>query len=742
MPLSRLPLLAVLVALLGGALPALLAAPAAAYPGAPWFEPDKPYTSNFPDPDVLRVGDTYYAYGTSTGGAYLPVMRSTDLQTWTARSAYDPPVNDDPFYNDAMPSPARWGAEVRPGQRMSKSVWAPGVERFGDTYVAFYTIRTRIEPARYCISFATSSSPEGPFVDRTSGPFVCDADPVGSIDPEPFIDPATGTPHLIWKSEGVVGSMPSRIWSRQLAPSGQAFAEGSAPRELLRTSQGWEGNVIENPSMVRSQGQLYLFYSGNEFASADYATGYATCKTVAGPCTKARTTPLMKSAGDRLAPGGATAFHDFGGRLRLAHHYWNAPYTSYPAYPECEKNDSCETQGQRRMALVELSGSGTGLRLGPTPALASASRFVPLAPTRTLDTRTGLGAPTGKVAPGGRVVLQVTGAGGVPAGASAVVVNVTITGATRAGFVQAYPTGRGTEGASSNLNVVAGQTLAGLVTALLGEGGKVTLYTAGGGHLLADVSGYYVPSGATAQGRYSALAPARVLDTRGGALPAAGSRLELQVTGQGGVPRTGVSAVALNVTATRAARAGFVQLIPTGGATPIGASSNLNVVAGQTVANLVVVPVGRDGKVTLHTSGGTHLLADVAGHYTDADAPSSSAGLFVPLEPTRLLDTRLSTQPGDSGRVVLAPLAQTGVRSGASAVVLNVTATQAAASGFVQVLPTDGAAAAGSSSNLNVERAGHTIANAALATLGAGGRTTLYTARATHLLADVSGYFT
>jgi beta-xylosidase len=82
----RLPLLAALVALLAAG----LATPAAAYPGAPWFEPDKPYTENFPDPDVLRVGSTYYAYGTSTGGAYLPVMRSTDLRTWTARSAYDP----------------------------------------------------------------------------------------------------------------------------------------------------------------------------------------------------------------------------------------------------------------------------------------------------------------------------------------------------------------------------------------------------------------------------------------------------------------------------------------------------------------------------------------------------------------------------------------------------------------------------------------------------------------------------
>ena len=689
------------------------------------------------------MGSTYYAYGTSTGGAYLPVMRSTDLQTWVARSAYDPPINEDRFYNDAMPSPASWGADVNPGSKMPKQVWAPGVERFGDTYVAFYTIRTRISPARYCISFATSSSPEGPFVDRSSGPFVCDADPVGSIDPEPFVDPATGTPHLIWKSEGVVGSTPTRIWSRQLTPSGTGFAAGSTQRELLRTSQGWEGNVIENPSMVRSGGQLYLFYSGNEFASADYATGYATCRTPAGPCTKARSTPLLASSGDRLGPGGATAFLDGAGVLRLAHHWWNAPYTSYPAYPECQRNGTCETQGQRRMSVLELSGSGTSLKVGPTPALGSPSRLVPLPPSRILDTRSGLGAPQARVAPDGRVVLQVTGRGGVPAtGASSVVMNVTLTGATRAGYVQAYPTGRGTEGASSNLNATAaGQTIANLVTVPIGDDGRVTLYSAGGGHLLADVTGYYAPSGATSAGRFTAVPPSRLLDTRSGAMPAAGASLELDVTGVGGVPAGGVSAVALNVTATRAARGGFVQVVPTGGSTALGSSSNLNVVTGQTVANLVVVPVGRDGRVTLHTSGGTHLLADVAGWVTDSTAPSASTGLFVPIAPTRLLDTRLATAPADGGQVVLRPLGLLGARAAASAVLLNVTATQSTGPGFVQVFPT-GRAQPGTSSNLNLERAGQTIAVAAVGALGDGAQVSLHTPRSTHLLADAAGWYT
>jgi beta-xylosidase len=116
----RRSLVALLAAL--GVLAALLAvtSPASAYPGAPWFEPSKPYDDNFPDPDVLVVGDRYYAVGTSTGGAYLPVMTSSDLRTWVAREKYDPgaPLNEDPFFNDALPYPARWGGDFF-GGRMS-----------------------------------------------------------------------------------------------------------------------------------------------------------------------------------------------------------------------------------------------------------------------------------------------------------------------------------------------------------------------------------------------------------------------------------------------------------------------------------------------------------------------------------------------------------------------------------------------------------------------------------------------
>jgi len=360
----------------------LVGQPAAAYPGAPWFKPSSVYTSNFPDPSIVRDGSTYYAYGTSTGGAYLPVMSSTDIRTWIARPKYDPgpPLNSDPFFNDALRTPAQWAPDRPVGGRLKKEIWAPGAAKIGSRFVVFYSVRQRLDRDRFCISVATSTSPLGPFDDNTPGPLVCDADPNGSIDPQPFVDPADNKPYLIWKSEGVPGSMPTRIWAQQLNSAGTGFAAGSSARELLRTSQAWEGSVIENPAMVRFGGKLYLFYSGNEHLSGSYATGYAVCSSMAGPCTKSSRNPILASRNGRLGPGGPAPFVDGANRLQLAYHYWNAPFTNYPTDPGCDGTDPdtgaplCASQGQRRMAVEQVFVESTGLRVGgasPLPTVTA-----------------------------------------------------------------------------------------------------------------------------------------------------------------------------------------------------------------------------------------------------------------------------------------------------------------------------------------------------------------------------------
>ena len=353
-----------MLVLVTGALTLAPADPVAGYPGAPWFRPAHVYTGNFPDPSVVRVGYRYYAYGTATGGAYLPVMSSGDLRQWVAREAYVDPAQGSRGA-DALPFPARWAVDRPVAGRLTKEVWAPGAAQIGGRFVAYYAARVALDRDRFCISVATSTSPVGPFVDTTGGPIVCDADPNGSIDPQPFVD-VDGTPYLLWKSEGHPGHLPTRIWIRRLTADGTAFAPGTSAVHLLSTSQAWEGRVIENPSMIRWRGTLYLFYSGNEHLSADYAVGYATCATPTSRCTKHAGNPILRSRGNQLGPGGASAFVDHVGQLRIAFHWWNAPYTSYPAYPACERTGTCWSQGQRRMAVEPVFESRAGLVVGTT----------------------------------------------------------------------------------------------------------------------------------------------------------------------------------------------------------------------------------------------------------------------------------------------------------------------------------------------------------------------------------------
>ena len=144
---------------------------------------------------------------------------------------------------------------------------------------------------------------------------------------------------------------------------------------------------------------------------------------------------------------------------------------------------------------------------------------------------------------------------------------------------------------------------------------------------------------ATASGAYQPLVPARVLDTRNGtgapkAPVAANGTVALQVTGQGGVPNSGVGAVVLNVTLTQPTAGGYITVYPAGQSRPT--ASNLNFQAGQTIPNLVVATVGTGGSVNLYNgSGGTvHLIADVAGYFLSGTPVE--AGAYQPLVPARV----------------------------------------------------------------------------------------------------------
>ena len=139
---------------------------------------------------------------------------------------------------------------------------------------------------------------------------------------------------------------------------------------------------------------------------------------------------------------------------------------------------------------VQLIADVSGWYLSGTPVAAGG--LTPLPPSRILDTRTNNGA-TGPVAAHGTVALQVDGQGGVPAsGVSAVVLNITVTQPTQAGFITVYPDGT-TQPTASNLNFSANQTIPNLVIAPVGTDGVVDLFNGSTGtvQLIADVSGWF-----------------------------------------------------------------------------------------------------------------------------------------------------------------------------------------------------------------------------------------------------------
>lgn len=389
-----------------------------------------------------------------------------------------------------------------------------------------------------------------------------------------------------------------------------------------------------------------------------------------------------------------------------------------------------------------VASGGWSRRAGASP---ETSKFVALTPTRVLDSRIGLGL-AGVTPPDGTASLSMLGRGGVPTtGVTAVLLNVTLTDAQGPGFVQVFPTGMATVGSSSNIGVEhAGQTIPNMVIAPLGVGGSVSIYTQGGGHLIADVFGYFVASGSTADGRYVHARASRLFDSRSavsGKLPAGGS-VRIPVTGRNDIPIDEAAAVVLNVTATQATDAGYVQVLPSD--TAIGGYSNLNVATDQTIPNLVVVPLGADGSVTVFSERGTHVVVDIFGYFTNAAAAESTDGLFVTLGPTRLMDTRGAAMPLPGSVTDVAPLGRAGIpTSGVAAVFGNLTATDSAGTGFVQIM--SGSApdpVPGRWSNLNIERPHQTISNAAIADLGGGDALSFYASTATHLIFDASGYFT
>ncbi len=433
---------------------------------------------------------------------------------------------------------------------------------------------------------------------------------------------------------------------------------------------------------------------------------------------------------------------------------------------------------------------------GLTSATVSGDQFTyeaaytALTPARICDTRsaasiggtgdvasgvTGQCANSGtQLSPSSPLDVTVTGIAGVPtSGVSAVVLNVTAVNQPTSGFVTVYPAGA-SQPKTSNLNFTANDTVANLVEVGVGSNGQVAISSNTSTDIVVDVEGYYSVPSAAGEGLYNGLsAPARICDTRAGNpsnLTGADAQcngktlapmtsLSVQVTGNGGIPSSGVTAVVLNLTAVGYSSGGYLTAYP-GNITTPPLVSNVNFHIGEgPVSNRVIVPVSSSGTINLVSNVTTDAIVDVNGYFTAASSSATGAQFNAEPTPVRILDTRCAASPAPvycssenipspndsigtvgSGKTITVTVAGlANVPKTATAVVLNVTATDTSTAGYLTVYP--GSGTPPTTSDLNWTK-GATTANLVIATLSSTGTVTIYNfSGTTNVIVDVMGWY-
>ncbi|MEU5943005.1 hypothetical protein ABZ807_28420 [Micromonospora sp. NPDC047548] len=389
--------------------------------------------------------------------------------------------------------------------------------------------------------------------------------------------------------------------------------------------------------------------------------------------------------------------------------------------------------------------------------------YYPIAPSRLLDTRSGLGGRTGKLGPNASLTLQVAGRGGVPAsGVAAVVLNLTVTGSTASSFLTVYPSG-GIKPEASSVNFPTNWLGSNNVTAMLGADGKVSIYNrAGYTHVVADVLGFYAgtsaePAGLGRGGQYRPLKPLRLFDSRTdhrGALPAGAALngwVDFAEFGQVDYNKH-VRALVLNITAVSPQKDGF--LTAWSGENAVPDISTVNYRAGKVVPNLAYVKTqpcpswgcGVEGapRYMIHSSATTHLVVDLVGVIDDGTVAD---GLRLRATPSlRIVDSRIGRRlrplnPGETGRVDLSATTQPGGVLGddTRVLVMNVTGIAAERNTVLTVWPADTDMAKPTASNLNPE-AGQIVSNGVLGELGPQDAFNVHNlAGYTQVIADLAG---
>ena len=370
-----------------------------------------------------------------------------------------------------------------------------------------------------------------------------------------------------------------------------------------------------------------------------------------------------------------------------------------------------------------------------TAVVGATGRFSPVTPVRILDTRSGLGAPKGQPEPFEPLAVTVRGANGVPADATAVLVNLTLTDGEPSTSVYVY--GCDDIGDAGGAILDPTSATANLVATGISDDGAICFETFDSTHVVADLAGWYGPTGTSG---FNSLTPTRLVDTRLGqgapkAPVATGAVLTVKVAGQAGVPPD-ATAAALNVTATQTQASGYVTAFPCDKPRPT--ASNLNFDKGDTVPNLVVVPLAADGTICLFSYAASDLIVDASGWF------GATGKSFTPIGATDADDTLLFSN--SEGEVPLAAnqtvaikvrgVAQVPATAPALAVSIAASGPQA---GYITVYPCDQPRP--TASNLNYAGFDAKVATA-MVPIAADGTVCLYTYAPIFVWVGALGFYT
>ena len=403
-----------------------------------------------------------------------------------------------------------------------------------------------------------------------------------------------------------------------------------------------------------------------------------------------------------------------------------------------------------RTAMVTIAGQQAMVtQLGVPAPLA----FIPVAPCRVSDTRTGAGfsgafGPPAIATSTEREIPIPSGVCGIPATSKAYSLNVTVVPAGPLGYLTLWPSGQAQPNAST-LNSLHGGIVANAAIVPAGSNGAIKVYASATADVIIDVNGYFVPAGTPNGLSLYTLAPCRFADTRVAAMPAgfgtpiiaAGSARAFNVPSSAcGIPAT-AKAYSFNATVVPPGPLGYLTLWPYGNPMPV--VSTLNSPEGLIAANAAIVPAGSGGAVSVFASAASDVVLDINGYFS---TPGTAGALnFYAVPPCRVSDTRVGTgalggpsMGAGAARDIPVPSSSCGIPPTAKAYSLNLTVVPPGPLGYLTAWPSGTIQPVVSTLN---SLQGRILANAAIVPAGANGSISIFTSSVSDVIVDINGYF-